>query len=216
MNIILLGPPSSGKGTQAAYITEKYRIPHISTGDILRQNIREGTELGHQAKQYMDAGNLVPDTLVNAMVADRLKQPDCSGGFLLDGFPRTHEQAIKLDELLGGSAVDAVIEINVDREELISRAVGRRVCPKCSASYHIKNNPSNRGSQCQNCGTELVHRADDEEQTVKNRIEVYEKMTSMLVQFYKDRGIVHTVCGNAPVSEVRDEIIQKLNDIYKK
>lgn len=215
MNIILLGPPSSGKGTQAVYITEEYRIPHISTGDILRQNIREGTELGRRAKQFMDGGNLVPDELVNEMVSARLAQPDAAEGFLLDGFPRTYEQAVKLDEILGDRKVDIIVEIQVAREELISRAVGRRVCPKCSASYHVKNRPSKKGSFCENCGTELVHRADDNEETVKNRIDIYENMTSMLVDFYRERGIVSSVDGNASAQQVRDEIIKRLNDIHK-
>lgn len=217
MRIILLGPPSSGKGTQAAFITEQFDIPHISTGDILRQNIREGTELGRNAKSYMDRGDLVPDSLVNEMMAERLSRRDCEGGFLLDGFPRTVEQAHKLDEILGDEhKIDSVIEIDVDVDELVSRAVGRRVCPKCSASFHIRNHPSERGDLCDKCGERLIHREDDVEATVRNRLRVYEERTGVLTHFYQDRGIVNKVNGNASPVEVSKEIIARLNDTFKK
>lgn len=215
MRIILLGPPSSGKGTQAKYITEKFGVPHISTGDILRQNIRENTELGRTAKMYMDKGDLVPDSLINDMMAKRLSEADCAFGFLLDGFPRTVEQADKLGEVLGSRAIDSVIVIQVDSEELVARAVGRRVCPKCSASFHIKNKPSEKGEYCDECGDRLIQREDDVESTVRNRLEVYEQRTSVLVRYYEDKGIVHKVDGNASPVEVSTEIIKKLNDIHK-
>ncbi|MDO4753917.1 MAG: adenylate kinase [Bacillota bacterium] len=214
MKIILLGPPSSGKGTQAQFITEKFDIPHISTGDILRQNIREGSELGLNAKAYMEKGDLVPDSLINDMMAKRLAESDCEAGFLLDGFPRTVEQANKLDEVLGSRRLDAVIVIDVDSDELVARAVGRRVCPKCSASFHIKNKPSQKGEFCDNCGDKLVQREDDVESTVRNRLEVYDKRTSVLIKYYEDRGIVHKVNGNASPVEVSTEIISRLNDIH--
>lgn len=217
MRVILLGPPSSGKGTQAAYITKKYGIPHISTGDILRQNIREGTKLGTEAKSYMDRGDLVPDTLINDMMADRLSQDDCSKGFLLDGFPRTVEQAHKLDEVLGTShKIDAVIQMEVETEELVMRGVGRRVCTGCSASYHIKNRPSSKGDHCESCGGKLVQRDDDVESTVRNRLSVYMERTSVLTKYYEDRGIVRRINGNASPDEVSGEIIEKLDDILKK
>lgn len=215
MKIILLGPPSSGKGTQAKFITENFDIPHISTGDILRQNIREGTELGMNAKAYMDKGDLVPDDLINHMMGKRLSESDCENGFLLDGFPRTVEQANKLDEVLGERRIDSVIVIEVNSDELVARAVGRRVCPKCGASFHITNNPSRSGEDCDRCGGHLIHREDDVESTVRNRLEVYEKRTSVLTKFYEDRGIVYRVNGNASPVEVSKEIISRLNDIHK-
>lgn len=194
MNLILLGPPGAGKGTQAARIVEKYNIPHISTGDIFRKNISEGTKLGKKAKEYMDKGELVPDSLVIEIATDRLTDDDCKDGFLLDGFPRTVEQAVALDAFLGerGSRIDHVLDIDVPKEELMTRLIGRRVCKNCGATYHVTNMPPAKEGICDKCGGELMQRADDTESTVENRIEVYNKQTKPLLDYYDKTGnIVH-------------------------
>ena len=175
MNLILLGPPGAGKGTQAVKIVEKYHIPHISTGDIFRANIKNGTELGKKAKAYMDKGELVPDDLVCEIATSRLLEDDCKDGCLLDGFPRTVYQAEKLDEFLEkhGKKVDKVLDIAVEKDELMTRLIGRRVCKACGATYHVTNMPPKKEGVCDKCGGELMQRADDTEETVENRIEVY-------------------------------------------
>ena len=174
LRTILLGPPGAGKGTQAAKIVEKYHIPHISTGDIFRENIKNGTELGKKAQEYMNRGELVPDDLVIEIATTRLLADDCAEGFLLDGFPRTVYQAEKLDEFLAahGSKIDKVLDIAVEKEELMVRLTGRRVCKACGASYHVVNIPPKKEGICDVCGGPLVQRADDNAETVANRIEV--------------------------------------------
>lgn len=194
MNLILLGPPGAGKGTQAARIVEKYNIPHISTGDIFRKNISEGTKLGKKAKEYMDRGELVPDSLVIEIATDRLTEDDCADGFLLDGFPRTVEQAVALDAFLGGRGerINHVLDIDVPKEELMTRLIGRRVCKECGATYHVTNMPPAKEGICDKCGGELIQRADDTEATVENRIEVYNRQTKPLLDYYDKTGnIVH-------------------------
>ncbi|MDO4799955.1 MAG: adenylate kinase [Bacillota bacterium] len=212
MRLILLGPPGAGKGTQAEFITATYSIPHISTGDILRQNVKEGTELGKQAKTYMDRGDLVPDALIFDMVEDRFAQPDTVNGFLLDGFPRNETQAQTLDTMLQrkGQAIDAVILIQAEKQLLIERAVGRRVCRNCGATYHLVNRPSAKGTHCEKCDTELYHRPDDVEETIKNRIEVYESQTQPLIEYYTRQGKIVSVDGTKPVAEVSNAIRQAL------
>lgn len=212
MRLILLGPPGAGKGTQAEFITAAYSIPHISTGDILRQNVKEGTELGKQAKTYMDRGDLVPDALIFDMVEDRFAQPDTVNGFLLDGFPRNETQAQTLDTMLQrkGQSIDAVILIQADKQLLIERAVGRRVCRNCGATYHLVNRPSAKGTHCEKCDTELYHRPDDVEETIKNRIEVYESQTQPLIEYYTRQGKIVSVDGTKPVAEVSNAIRQAL------
>lgn len=212
MRVILLGPPGAGKGTQAAGIVDKYHIPHISTGDIFRKNIKEGTELGKKAKGYMDQGLLVPDDLVVAIVEDRLKEDDCKNGFLLDGFPRTVYQAEALDKVLDkmNSALNKVINVNVDKEILIERAVGRRICKDCSATYHIQFNPPVKASLCDKCGGPLYQRADDNEETVTKRIEVYLSETQPLINYYKEKGTLVTIDGQQPIDKVFQEIIAAL------
>ena len=182
LRTILLGPPGAGKGTQAAKIVEKYHIPHISTGDIFRENIKNGTELGKKAQEYMNRGELVPDDLVIEIATTRLLADDCAEGFLLDGFPRTVYQAEKLDEFLAahGSKIDKVLDIAVEKEELMVRLTGRRVCKACGASYHVVNIPPKKEGICDVCGGPLVQRADDNAETVANRIEVYEAQTCLL------------------------------------
>ena len=208
MNLILLGPPGAGKGTQAAKIVEKYDIPHISTGDIFRANIKEGTELGKKAPEYMNRGELVPDELVVEIATDRLMKDDCRNGFLLDGFPRTVFQAEKLDEFLAsqGKKVDHVLDIQVGREELMKRLTGRRVCKKCGASYHIVNIPPKKEGICDVCGAELEQRKDDNEETAANRIEVYEKETMPLVDYYEKAGNIAHIDGTTGLENVFADI----------
>ncbi len=202
MNIILLGPPGAGKGTQAANIVKKYGVKHISTGDILRQNIKDETELGKKAKSYMDKGALVPDELVVELVKDRLDRE--KSDFMLDGFPRTIFQAEKLDEYLISSnkKIDFVLDIEVDPKLLIDRAVGRRVCKADGSTYHITNNPPEKDGICDVCGAKLIQRDDDKEETVKNRIQVYLNQTSPLIEYYKKQNILKNIDGSKSMEEV--------------
>ena len=211
---VLLGPPGAGKGTQAVRLVEKYEIPHISTGDIFRKNIKEGTELGKKAQEYMNAGALVPDELVVDLVKDRLQQDDCKNGFLLDGFPRTIFQAEKLDEFLSESnlKMDIVINLKVEKEALIKRLTGRRVCKDCGASYHIVNIPPKKEGVCDICGGELIQRKDDNIETVENRINVYEEQTAPLIGYYKEAGSLVDFDGEASLDEVFDAIVQAIGE----
>lgn len=212
MRLILLGPPGAGKGTQAANIVKEYSIPHISTGDIFRKNIKEGTDLGIKAKEYMDKGLLVPDELVVAIVKDRLTEDDCKKGFLLDGFPRTINQADALDKELTdlGYKLDKVINIDVDKEELIERAVGRRVCKDCGATYHIKFNAPKVENTCDVCGGELIQRKDDTLETVSKRIEVYLEQTQPLIDYYEKKGILVNIDGKQDIDKVFKDIVMAL------
>lgn len=212
MRLVLLGPPGAGKGTQAAGIIKNYSIPHISTGDIFRKNIKENTELGLEAKKYMDQGLLVPDELVVRIVKDRLLEEDCKEGFLLDGFPRTCAQADALDAELKemGIALDSVVNIVVPAEALIQRAVGRRICKTCGATYHIEFNKPEVEGVCDVDGGELFQRDDDNEETVSKRIEVYNEQTQPLIDYYTDKGIIFNVDGLKPIDEVLGEIINEL------
>jgi adenylate kinase len=208
LKLILLGPPGAGKGTQAASLVEAYNIPHISTGDIFRYNIKEGTELGKKAKSYMDAGNLVPDSLVVELVEDRLAKDDAREGFLLDGFPRTIAQAEALDEVLSkmNSGLDRVINIQVDPGILVERAVGRRICKSCGATYHVSFNPPSTEGVCDKCSGELYQRSDDNEETVSNRINVYTKETSPLIDYYTKKGIILNIDGQQDINKVFEDI----------
>lgn len=204
MKIILLGPPGAGKGTQAKLISQKYNIPHISTGDIFRKNISEKTPLGIKAKEYMDKGLLVPDELTIDLVNDRLVQEDCKSGFLLDGFPRTVKQAEALEEFLRNNdeKIDTALLIDVPGEFILDRMTGRRVCPSCGASYHIKFNPPKSEGKCDACGNDIVQRKDDAEETVKDRISVYKKQTQPLVDYYKSKNNLFRVDGTQSIDEV--------------
>ncbi|MDO4833579.1 MAG: adenylate kinase [Bacillota bacterium] len=214
MNLILLGPPGAGKGTQAAKIIEKYHIPHISTGDIFRENIKKGTELGKKAQEYMNAGKLVPDELVVEIATDRLTKDDCREGFLLDGFPRTVFQAEELDKFLvaRGSRIDNVLDIDVNREELMTRLTGRRVCSKCGASYHIVNIPPEQEGICDVCGAELIQRKDDNEETAANRIRVYNNETKPLIDYYEKAGNISHIDGTTGLENVFNTIVGILGE----
>ena len=209
MKLVILGPPGAGKGTQAEYIVEKYNIPHISTGDIFRENIKNNTELGKEAKSYMDKGLLVPDDLVIALVEDRLNKDDAKEGFLLDGFPRTVAQAVSLDSILDKNEdkLTKVINISVDPEILIERAVGRRVCKTCGMTYHVKFNPPKEEGVCDKDGTKLIQRDDDTEETVKTRISVYFDQTAPLIDYYRAQNLLIDIDGAKDIDKVFDDIV---------
>ena len=214
MRLVILGPPGAGKGTQAASIVDTYKVVHISTGDIFRENIKNATELGKKAKSFMDRGELVPDEVVNEIVVDRLKKPDVADGFLLDGFPRTVNQAVSLDAALEamGTKLDRVINIQVASDLLINRAVGRRVCPSCGRTYHVVNQKPKVEGICDDDGSELIQRADDTEETVKKRIDVYERQTSPLIDYYKAQGLLLDVDGSKGIDDVFKQIRLGLED----
>jgi adenylate kinase len=204
MNLILMGLPGAGKGTQAERIVGKYGLPHISTGDMFRTAIKEETELGKKAKSYMDAGELVPDDVTIGIVRERLGKADCQKGFLLDGFPRTTAQAEALDNLLAdmGRRIDAVLYIDVDRDSLLERLTGRRICSQCGATYHITLNPPKEEGVCDKCGGELFQRDDDKIETVKTRLEVNEKQQKPLLDFYNKKNCLQEIDGNQDIDDV--------------
>lgn len=208
MNIILLGPPGAGKGTQAKFISEKYNIPHISTGDIFRKNIKEKTPLGINAKEYIDKGELVPDSITISIVEDRVKEEDCKNGFLLDGFPRTVHQAEALDTVLEkmGSKIDYVINIASSEKQIIERLTGRRVCKVCGAGYHVTNIPPKKEGICDVCGGELIQRDDDKLETIQNRLAVYESQTRPLIDYYTNTKILVSVDGDKALEPVFKDI----------
>ena len=212
MKIVLLGPPGAGKGTQAKSISNRYSIPHISTGDIFRKNISENTPLGIEAKSYMDNGQLVPDEVTINMVKDRLQQDDCKNGYLLDGFPRTVHQAEALDNFLTEreESIDKALLIEVPKEFILERMTGRRVCPSCGASYHIKFNPPTNDGKCDLCGSDVIQRKDDTEETVKERLDVYENQTQPLIDFYKNKKQLSVVDGTQAINEVFESICKIL------
>ena len=209
MKIIMLGAPGAGKGTQAKMIAEKYSIPHVSTGDIFRANIKNGTELGKQAKEYMDAGKLVPDELTVKILLDRVAQDDCKDGYVLDGFPRTIPQAEVLEDALNklGDKIDYAINVDVPDENIVRRMSGRRACLKCGATYHIEHIPPKQEGICDTCGSELVLRDDDKPKTVLNRLKVYHDQTQPLIDFYTERNVLKSVDGTRDMKEVFDAII---------
>ena len=210
MKLILLGAPGAGKGTQAEIISEKYKIPTISTGNIIRAALKNGTEMGKKAKVYIDAGELVPDDVVIGIIKDRLSQEDCGNGYILDGFPRTIPQAQALDEL--GFAVDAVLSIEVADEEIIKRMSGRRVCEKCGASYHTEYKKPRTEGECDLCGGRLVIRKDDEPETVMNRLKVYHEQTEPLKDYYKSRGKLLCVEGQDEIADTTKLVLEALEN----
>ncbi len=214
MKIIMLGGPGAGKGTQAKMIADKYSVPHISTGDIFRANIKNGTELGKKAKEYMDKGMLVPDELTCDLVVDRIAQDDCKEGFILDGFPRTIPQAEALDAALTkmGESMDYAIEVDVPDDSIVSRMGGRRACLNCGATYHIEFNPTKTPDICDKCGNEVVLRDDDKPETVLNRLKVYHDQTQPLIDYYKKQNILKSVDGTQPMEKVFSDIIGILGE----
>ncbi|OGP61688.1 MAG: adenylate kinase [Deltaproteobacteria bacterium RBG_13_61_14] len=214
MRLIFLGPPGCGKGTQAQRIISDYRIPQISTGDLLRQAVRDKTALGKEAKKFMDRGELVPDEVVVGMVKERLLANDCKGGFLLDGFPRTVAQAEALDRTLQKMKLklNAVVSIEVPDPEVVKRLAGRRTCPKCQAMYHVIFNPAQNQNVCDKCGSELYQRDDDQEDTIQARLEVYHRQTAPLIEYYQKQGLVKPVTGMGSIDEIYGRIRQALGD----
>ena len=208
MNIILLGAPGAGKGTQAELLVEKLSIPAISTGNMLREAMANGTELGKKAKKFMDEGSLVPDELILGIVADRVAQPDCQNGFILDGVPRTLAQAEALEEK--GVKIDHVVSIEVDDSEIEGRMTGRRVCSKCGASYHIVANPTKIEGKCDLCGSEVAIRKDDTPETVQKRLAVYHAQTEVLKDFYAERKLLRLVNGDQAITKITDEILDSI------
>ena len=214
MKIIMLGAPGAGKGTQAKMIADKYSIPHISTGDIFRANIKNGTELGKKAKTYMDQGLLVPDELVVDLIMDRFKEPDCANGYVLDGFPRTIPQAEALDKALTeiGEKVDFAINVEVPDENIVRRMSGRRACVGCGATYHIVYNPTKQEGICDRCGKELILRDDDKPETVEKRLKVYHDQTQPLITYYNGKGVLKEVDGTVDMKDVFDAIVKVLGE----
>ena len=214
MRAVLLGPPGAGKGTQAVRLVEKYNVPQISTGDIFRKNIKEGTELGKKAQEYMNSGRLVPDELVVELVKDRLQQDDCANGYLLDGFPRTIFQAEQLDKFLEGrgESLDAVINFEVGYETLMVRLTGRRICKSCGAGYHVTNMPPKVEGICDKCGGELEQRKDDTRETAENRISVYEESTAPLIEYYRNAGNLKNFNAEKDPEEVFAEIVSEVGE----
>ncbi len=208
MKIIIYGAPGAGKGSQADMLVERYHIPHISTGDILRQNIKEGTPVGKLAKEYIDKGELVPDEVILALIQNRLQEKDCEQGYLFDGFPRTLEQAKALDRI---SKVDAVLNLNVDLALLMNRLTGRRTCSRCGQPYHVST--LGGSTKCAKCGGELVQRADDTEATVSNRLQVYLNSCEPLLQYYRDKGVLYDVDGNGSIAQVTENLSRVLDTL---
>ena len=214
MKIVMLGAPGAGKGTQALRIAEQYGVPHISSGDIFRKNLKEGTELGLRAKAYMDEGLLVPDELTTDLVISRLHEEDCKDGYVLDGFPRTLPQARALSEKLKseGARIDFALDIEVSDEEIVSRVSGRRICPKCGAGFHTLYNKPQIDGICDICGAELKMRDDDRPETVLKRLEVYHAETEPLIAYYKEEGILRTVDGSQSIDKVFEDSLNVLQD----
>lgn len=214
INVVMLGAPGAGKGTQAAMISQSYRVPTISTGDILRQAVADQTELGRKAKDYMEEGQLVPDEVVIGIVKERLKADDCQEGFILDGFPRTVVQAEELGKALSemDRELDAVLEVGVSEEVIVGRLTGRRTCRKCGKIYHLSSNPPHSEKVCDECGGELYQRSDDTVETVRNRLEVYKEQTAPLLDYYKRQGLLRTVDGEKPVEEVFEDVQKIFSD----
>lgn len=216
MNLMVFGAPGAGKGTQAKFLVEKYNIPQISTGDMLRAAIVDKTAMGMEAKKFMDAGELVPDSTIIGIIKDRLDKDDCQNGFILDGFPRTLAQAEALEDLMSksGKKLDFVLSFDVPDELIIQRIAGRRVCPKCGASYHVEFNPSKEEGICDACGDNLIIRKDDNADTVKNRLQNYHNQTAPLIDFYKNMGVFAQIDGSQELSKVTKDMFEVLKQKY--
>ena len=213
MRLVLLGAPGAGKGTQAKKLIEKYSIPQISTGDILRKAVTDGTPLGKEAKSYMDKGELVPDSVVIGLVKERLAKGDCQKGFILDGFPRNTSQAQTLDGVLAmmNTPITVALSVDVDKDDLMKRLTGRRTCKKCQQMYNVYFSPSKKDGVCDKCGGELFQRDDDKEATIKNRLDVYDKSTAPLIEYYKKKGILKSVMGVGSIDEIFNKVCAVLD-----
>ena len=214
MNLILLGPPGAGKGTQAQFMVERYRIPQISTGDMLRAAVKAQTPLGMKAKEIMDAGGLVSDEIVLSLVKERITLPDCARGFVLDGFPRTSNQAEELSEVLKemNRELDSVISLDVDHNVIVQRLSGRRSCPSCGKGFHLDHAPPRSPGKCDTCGAELVQRNDDKRETILNRLAIYEQQTAPLKAYYASLGLLKSVDGTLPIASIQNQISTLLGD----
>jgi adenylate kinase len=212
MKLVIFGPPSAGKGTQAQKLSKKYGIPQIATGDLLREHVAKKTPIGMKVKEILDAGKLGPDDLIVQIIKERVSQPDCRNGYLLDGFPRTINQAKELEKM---TDIDLVLNIVVDHKVLVERAIGRRICPKCSAVYHVKSNPPKKSGMCDKCGSALIQRDDDKEETVQKRLGVYRDQTAPLVEHFKAKGKLVNIDGSAGIDGVFDQMVKAVDRIGK-
>lgn len=212
MKLVIFGPPSAGKGTQAQKLSKQYGIPQVATGDLLRKAVADKTPLGLKIKSYLDQGKLGPDEVIVQLIKERVAKPDCKNGFLLDGFPRTIGQAKELERM---TDIDLVLSIVVDFESLVERAVGRRTCPKCSAVYHIKFNPPMNAGICEKCGSKLIQRDDDKEETVRNRLKVYQEQTAPLVEYYRKKGKLVDIDGSGGIDAVFGRMVDAISHIKK-
>ena len=212
MKLVIFGPPSAGKGTQAQKLSQRYGLPQVSTGDLLRKAVADHTPLGKKVKSFLDQGKLGPDPLIVELIKDRVSKPDCRNGYLLDGFPRTMNQAKELEKM---TDIDLVLNIVVDQEILVERAVGRRSCPKDGSVYHVKFNPPKKDLVCDKCGTELVQRDDDREDTVRNRLKVYQEQTAPLIEYYRKKGKLVDIQGTGGIDAVFERMVRSIDSIKK-
>ena len=212
MKLVIFGPPSAGKGTQAQKLSQRYGLPQVSTGDLLRKAVADHTPLGKKVKSFLDQGKLGPDPLIVELIKDRVSKPDCRNGYLLDGFPRTMNQAKELEKM---TDIDLVLNIVVDQEILVERAVGRRSCPKDGSVYHVKFNPPMKDLVCDKCGTELVQRDDDREDTVRNRLKVYQEQTAPLIEYYRKKGKLVDIQGTGGIDAVFERMVRSIDSIKK-
>ena len=210
LKLIIFGPPSAGKGTQAQRLSKKYGIPQIATGDLLREAVAKQTPLGVKIKSYLDSGRLGPDDLIVQLISDRVSKPDCAAGYILDGFPRTMGQAEELDKM---TEVDIVLNIVVDLEALVERAVGRRICPECAAVYHVSFNPPKAEGVCDKCGSALIQRDDDKEETVRNRLRIYSEQTAPLVEHFRKKDILVDIDGSKGIDGVFDQMVSEVEKV---
>jgi adenylate kinase len=212
MKLVIFGPPSAGKGTQAQKLSKQYGIPQVATGDLLRKAVADKTPLGLKIKSYLDQGKLGPDEVIVQLIKERVAKPDCKNGFLLDGFPRTMGQAKELERM---TDIDLVLSIVVDFDALVERAVGRRTCPKCSAVYHVKFNPPMNEGVCEKCGSKLIQRDDDKEETVRNRLKVYQEQTAPLIEYYRKKGKLVDIDGSGGIDAVYSQMVKAISNMKK-